>query len=85
VLGEKNDAYFVLPKHLSVPKNSRPDSAKIDEKTKTYVEMFFSKVRNIKPLVLEAYRTNNNSSHDERKSLSKLAKLTEERKFLSVE
>jgi len=43
VLGEKNDAYFVLPKHLSVPKNSRPDSAKIDEKTKTYVEMFFQK------------------------------------------
>ena len=33
-------------------------------------------------MVLEAYRTNNNLSHKERKSLSKLAKLTEERKIV---
>jgi len=32
--------------------------------------------------VLEAYRSNNNLSIEERKSLSKLAKLTEERKFV---
>ena len=82
VLGEKDDSDFVLPKKLSMPKASRPDSAKIDQETKTYVEMVFSKLRNIKPLLLEAYRTNNNSSHDERKSLSKLAKLTEERKIV---
>jgi len=44
--------------------------------------MVFSKLRNIKPLVLEAYRTNNNLSHEERKILSKLAKLTEERKIV---
>ena len=44
--------------------------------------MVFSKLRNIKPLVLEAYRTNKNLSHEERKSLSKLAKLTEERKIV---
>jgi len=75
VLGEKDDTDFVLPKKLSIPKTSRPDSAKIDQETKTHVEMVFSKLRNIKPLVLEAYRTNNNLSHEER-SLSKLAKLT---------
>ena len=33
-------------------------------------------------MVLEAYRSNNNLSIEERKSLSKLAKLTEERKFV---
>jgi len=44
-------------------------------------EMVFSNLRNIKPLVLEAYQTNNNLSHEERKSLSKLAKLSEERKI----
>jgi len=33
-------------------------------------------------LVLEASRTNNNLSHEERKSLRKLAKLTEERKIV---
>ena len=33
-------------------------------------------------MVLEAYRTNKNLSHEERKSLSKLAKLTEERKIV---
>jgi len=43
--------------------------------------MFYSKLRNIKSLVLKAYRTNNNLSNEERKSLSKLAKLTEERKI----
>jgi len=32
--------------------------------------------------VLEAYRTNNSLSHEERKNLSKLAKLTEERKIV---
>ena len=32
--------------------------------------------------MLEAYRSNNNLSIEERKSLSKLAKLTEERKFV---
>ena len=31
--------------------------------------------------MLEAYQTNNNLSHEERKSLSKLAKLSEERKI----
>ena len=33
-------------------------------------------------MVLEAYRTNNSLSHEERKNLSKLAKLTEERKIV---
>jgi len=37
VLGDKNDTDFVLPKKLSIPKTSRPDSAKNDEETKTYV------------------------------------------------
>ena len=32
--------------------------------------------------MLEAYRTNNSLSHEERKNLSKLAKLTEERKIV---
>jgi len=82
VLGQKDDTNFVLPKKLSIPKTSRPDSAKIDQETKTYVEIVFTKLRNMKPLVLEAYRTNNNLSHEERKSLSKLAKLTEERKIV---
>jgi len=80
--GDKNDTDFVLSKTLLITKTSRPDSAKIDEETKTYVEMFFSKLRDIKPLVLEAYQTNNNLSNEERKSLSKLAKLTEEKKIV---
>jgi len=32
VLGDKKDADFVLPKKLTIPKTSRPDSTKIDEK-----------------------------------------------------
>ena len=52
--------------------------AKIDEATKTYVEMVCTKLRNIKPLVLKAHRTRNNLSKEQRKSFSKLAKLTEE-------
>jgi len=35
-----------------------------------------------KPLVLKAYRTKNNLSKEQRKSFSKLAKLTEERKIV---
>ena len=65
--------------------NSRPESGKsgkIDEETKTYVEMVCTKLRNIKPLVLKAYRTKNNLSKEQRKSFSKLAKLTEERKIV---
>ena len=57
MLGEKNDGDFVLPKKLKIPKCSRPESGKIDEETKTYVEMVCTKLRNIKPLVLKAYRT----------------------------
>jgi len=68
---------------LKIPKFSRPESGKIDEATKTYVEMVCTKLRNIKPLVLKAYRTKNNLSKDQRKSFSKLAKLTtEERKIV---
>jgi len=39
---------------LKLPKFSRPDSGKIDEETKTYVEMVCTKFRNIKPLVLKS-------------------------------
>ena len=39
MLGEKDGTDFVSPKKLSIPKTSRPDSAKIDQETKTYVEM----------------------------------------------
>ena len=60
MLGEKNDGDFVLPKKLKIPKFSRPESGKIDEETKTYVEMVCTKLRNIKPFVLKAYRTKNN-------------------------
>ena len=68
---------------MKIPKFSRPESGKIDEATKTYVEMVCTKLRNIKPLVLKAYRTKNNLSKDQRKSFSKLAKLTtEERKIV---
>jgi len=67
---------------LKLPKFSTPDSGKIDEETKTYVEMVCTKLRNIKPFVLKAYRTKNNLSKEQRKSFSKLAKLTEERKIV---
>jgi len=78
VLGEKNDGDFVLPRKLKIPKFLRPESGKIDEETKTYVEMVCTKLRNIKPLVLKAYQTKNNLSKEQRKSFSKQAKLTEE-------
>ena len=81
-MGNKNERDFVLPKKWKISKFSRPKSGKIDEETKTYVEMVCSQYRNIKPLVLKAYRTKNNSSKEQRKSFSKLAKLTEERKFV---
>ena len=71
-----------MPKKLKIPKFSRPESGKIDEETKTYVEMVCTKLRNIKPLVLKAYRTKNNLRKEQRKSFSKLAKLTEERKIV---
>ena len=82
VLGEKIDGDFVLPKKLKISKFSRPESGKNDEETKTYVEMVCTKLRNIKPLVLKSYRTKNNLSKEQRKSFSKLAKLTEERKIV---
>ena len=44
--------------------------------------MVCTKLRNIKPLVLKAYQTKNNLSKEQRKSFSKLAKLTEERKIV---
>jgi len=53
-LEKKDDTDFVLQKKLSIPKTSRPDSAKIDQENKTYVEMVFSKLRNIKRLVSDA-------------------------------
>jgi len=71
VLGEKNDGDFVLPKKLKIPKFSRLESGKIDEETNTYVEMVCTKLRNIKPLVLKAYRTKINLSKEQRKSFSK--------------
>ena len=64
------------------PKFSRPESGKIDEETKTYVEMVCTKLRNIKTLVLKAYRTKNSLSKEQRKSFSKLAKLKEERNIV---
>jgi len=82
VLGEKNDGDFVLPKKLKIPKFSRPESGRIDEETKTYVEMVCTKLRNIKPLVLKAYLMRNNLSKEQRKSFSELAKPTEERKIV---
>jgi len=39
-------------------------------------------LRNIKPLVLDAYRTESNLSNEQRKSLSQLAKLTEEKQIV---
>jgi len=44
--------------------------------------MVFSKLRNVRLLVLDAYRTNNNPLKEQKKSLCKLAKLTEERKIV---
>ena len=73
VLGEKNDGDFVLPRKLKIPNFSRAESGKIDEEIKTYVEMVCTKLRNIKPLVLKAYRTKNNLSKEQRKSFSNLA------------
>ena len=82
MLGKKNDGDFVLPKKLKIPKLSRPESGKIDEQTETYAEMVCTKLRNIKALLLKAYRTKNNLSKEQRKSFSKLAKLTEKRKIV---
>ena len=82
VLGEKHEGDFVLPKQLNIPKLSRPESGKIDEETKTYVEMVCTKLRSIKPLVLKAYPTKNNLSKEQRKCFTKLAKPTEERKIV---
>ena len=42
---------------------------------------WFTKLWNIKFLGLKAYRTANNLSKEQRKSLSKLVKLTDERKI----
>ena len=54
MLGEKNVGDFVLPKKLKIPKVSRPESGKIDEETKTYVEMVCTKLRNVKPFGVES-------------------------------
>jgi len=43
VVGVKNDVDFLLPKQLSIPKTSGLDRVRIDDETKTYVEMVFSK------------------------------------------
>ena len=80
--GRKERWGFCVAKKLKIPKFSRPESGKIDEETKTYVEIVCTKLRNMKPLVLKAYRTKNNLSKEQRKSFSKLAKLTEERKIV---
>ena len=54
MLGEKNDGDFVLLKKLKIPKFSRPESGKIDEETKTYVEMVCTNLRNIKTFGVES-------------------------------
>jgi len=78
--GRKERWGFCVPKKLKIPKFLRPESGKIDEETKTYVEMVCTKLRNIKALVLKACRTKNNLSKVQRKSFRKLPKLTVERK-----
>ena len=65
VLGEKNDGDFVLTKKLKIPKFSRPESGKIDEETKTYVDMVCTKLRNIKPLVLKDHDPRKDSVQDQ--------------------
>jgi len=67
---EKRMWGLCVAKKLKIPKFSRPESGKIDEKNKTYVEMVCTKLRKIKPLVLKAYRTKNNLSKEQRKSLA---------------
>jgi len=66
---------------LKIPNFSRPESGKIDEKNKTYVEMVCTKLRNIKPLVLKAYRKKQ-FVEGTKKKFSKLAKRTKERKIV---
>jgi len=70
---DMNDADFVLPTNWQLPKSLqwiRQGKNKIDEETKTYVEMIFVKLRNIniKSLVLDTHRTKNNLPKGQRYS-----------------
>jgi len=53
-----------------------------DDETNSYMVMFFTTLRNLKPLVMDAYRTKNSLPRKWRDSVSKLGKVTEERKIV---
>jgi len=66
VLGERIDFEFVLPNRLKIPKSSRAERDKIDEKSKAYVKIDFAKLRYLKALVLDAYQTKKNQPKEQR-------------------
>jgi len=53
---------------------SRPNRDLFDDETTVYVDMVFTKLRNMKTLLLDAYRTKNNLPKQQRDSLRKLFK-----------
>jgi len=47
-----------------------------EDETNTYMDMFFTKLRNLKPLVLDPYQTKINLPKEPKDNLSKLTELT---------
>jgi len=60
LLGDESEMSNPLPKKLKIPKISRPNREKLDEKTNAYVDMVLSKLHNLKEEVQKNYRKKNN-------------------------
>ena len=71
-----------IPKKLKIPKTNRPDIDLVDEKTKTYLEMARSKLRNVQPFVDEMYKRKNNLNHEMKKAYSELVGLVNTKKIV---
>jgi len=68
---KRDDVDFAAKIKLKIPKNSRHNRNLTDDKTTAYADMFFTKFRNLKPWVLDAYWTKNNWPEEQKRQSKK--------------
>ena len=81
---ETNSDPKTLPKKLKIPKTNRPDPKKLNEKTVTYREMVFSKLRGLETHARANYWKKNNLSPLMKNSLQELTELVNAKKIVII-
>ena len=62
-------------KKLNIPKSSRPKPEILDDQTKAYCDAITTKLKNLKPKVIQNFRYSNNLTTDMQKILNKIKEL----------